>query len=219
MREYADMVQQREPEVDDIIGFMDGVSFSSECTDERIKQNAFYCGYDWDTMVNNVFAFGPDGKVFFAAINFPGSWADGVLTARFLAHIRTCIGSYKICVDQGFPQSGDAYGTLVGPLTKRAARRLHRDMRDYHLCINNIHASLRQASEWGMRGLQGTFPQCKKQLPSNSKQQRLVIESIVLIHNFRSTYVGRSQISTVFDPENVRIKNLQGYDRIAQYYF
>ena len=40
MREYADMVQLREPEVDDIIGFMDGVSFSSECTDERIEQNA-----------------------------------------------------------------------------------------------------------------------------------------------------------------------------------
>jgi hypothetical protein len=44
MREYADMVQLREPKVDDIIRFMDGVSFLSECTDERIEQNAFYCG-------------------------------------------------------------------------------------------------------------------------------------------------------------------------------
>jgi hypothetical protein len=41
----------------------------------------FYCGYDSDTMVNNVFAYGPDGKVFFAAVNFPGSWADRALTA------------------------------------------------------------------------------------------------------------------------------------------
>jgi hypothetical protein len=95
---------------------------------------------------------------FFFAINFPGSWADGALTVCFLAHIRTPIGSYKICVDQGFPQSGDAYGTLVGPLTKRAARRLHRDVRDYHLRISNIHTLLRQASKWGMRGLQGMFP-------------------------------------------------------------
>ncbi len=38
-----------------------------------MEQNAFYCGYDCD-------AFGPDGKVFFAAVNFPGSWADGSLT-------------------------------------------------------------------------------------------------------------------------------------------
>jgi hypothetical protein len=59
--------------VDDIIGFIDGVSFSAECTDDRVEQNAMYCGYHCDTMVNNVFAHGPDGKVFFAAIYFPGS--------------------------------------------------------------------------------------------------------------------------------------------------
>jgi hypothetical protein len=47
----------------------------------------------------------------------------------------------------------------------------------------------------------------------------LVIESIVLIHNYRSEYVGQSQIATVFDPEYVQIENLQGYDQIAQYYF
>ncbi len=60
MREFADMVQLRESAVDDIIGFMDGVSFPAECTDEQVEQNAFYCGYDCDTMVNNVFAYGPD---------------------------------------------------------------------------------------------------------------------------------------------------------------
>ncbi len=57
----------------------------------------------------------------------------------------------------GFPRSGDAYGTFVGPITKRAARQLHRDVRDYLLLISNVHTSLWQASEWGMRGLQGTF--------------------------------------------------------------
>jgi hypothetical protein len=72
MREYADMVQQREPEVEDIIGFMDGVSFSSECTDERIEQNTFYCGYDCNITVNNVFAFGPDDKVFLLPLIFLG---------------------------------------------------------------------------------------------------------------------------------------------------
>lgn len=213
------MVEAREPLVNDIIGFMDGVSFPAECTDDRIDQNAMYCGYDCDTMVNNVFAYGPDGKVFFAAINFPGSWADGSLTARFLNQMKRRMLTYKICVDQGFPRSGDAYGTFVGPITKRAARRLHRDVRDYLLLISNVHTSLRQASEWGMRGLQGTFPRCKKRLPSDPALRRLVIESIVLVHNFRTNYVGYSQIQTVFGPEYVRVENLQGYDRIAQYYF
>ncbi len=89
--------------MDDIIGFMDGVSFPAECTDYCFIQSAMYCGYDCDMMVNNVFAYGPDGKVFFAAINFPGSWADGSLTAQFLHKMKRRMLDYKICVDQGFP--------------------------------------------------------------------------------------------------------------------
>lgn len=65
MQEFARMIELREPSVDDVIGFMDGLSLSSECTDERNTQNAYYCGCDCDTMVNNVFAYGLDGKVFF----------------------------------------------------------------------------------------------------------------------------------------------------------
>ena len=132
-------------------------------------------------------------RCFFCAINFPGSWADGSLTLRFLHQIKQKIGSYKICVDQGFPRSGDTYGMLVGPVTKRAARRLHRDICDYYLRISNIHTSLRQASEWGMRGMQGTFPRCKKRLPSDSDKRRLVLEAIVLVHDFCTHYVGFSQ--------------------------
>jgi hypothetical protein len=77
-----------------------------------------YCGYDCDTMVNNVFAYGPDGKVFFAAINFPGSWADGSLTARFLHQMKRRMFDYKICVDQRFPRSGDAMVPLLAQSQK-----------------------------------------------------------------------------------------------------
>ena len=110
MREYADMIRMREPTIDNVIGFMDGLGLATEMTSERIQQNAYYCGYDCDTMVNNVLVFGPDGKVFFCAINFPGSWSDGTLTAHFFSHIKEQIGDYKVCVDQGFPRSGDATG-------------------------------------------------------------------------------------------------------------
>ncbi len=170
-------------------------------------------------MVNNVFAYGPDGKVFFVAINFPGSWADGSLSSPFLHQMKRMMLSYKICIDQGFPQSGDVYGTFVSPITKRAAQHLHRDVRDYLLLISNVHTSLHQASEWGMHGLQGAFPCCKKHLPSDPALHRLVIEAIVLIHNYQTDYIGYSQIQTVFDPKYVWCENLHGYDQIAQYYF
>ncbi len=62
---YSDMVSAREPTVTSVIGFMDGLGLTTECTDERLTQNAYYCGHDCDTMVNNVLVFGPDRKIFF----------------------------------------------------------------------------------------------------------------------------------------------------------
>ena len=61
------MVDNCEPSVQDVIGFMDGVSFSTESTDEYVAQNSSYCSYECDTKINNVVAKGPDGKVFFCA--------------------------------------------------------------------------------------------------------------------------------------------------------
>jgi hypothetical protein len=58
------------------------------------------------------------------------------------------------------------------------------------LCLSNVYVSLCQASEWGMKGLQGTFPQCKKRLPGYPLMHKLVIHSIVLVHNFRMETVG-----------------------------
>jgi hypothetical protein len=153
--------------------------------------------------MNNVFAYGPDVMVFFAAINFPGSWADGNLMKHFMHHMKSKIGNFKICTNQGFPQNGEAYGMLVGQITKMAPRRLHCDMRNYLLRISNLHTSLWKASEWGMRELQGTFPCCKKRLPSDPALHHLVIKAIVLMHNFSTDYVGYSQIQTVFLPEYV----------------
>ncbi len=65
MQCYAAMIQRHEPLVGDVIGFMDGVSFTTQCTNDRLMQNSMYCGYNCDTMVNNVVAYGPDGRVFF----------------------------------------------------------------------------------------------------------------------------------------------------------
>ncbi len=192
MQLFALMINNCEPSIDDVIGFMDGVSLKTECTSKHVTQNAFYSGYKCETTVNSVFTYGPDGKVFIAAINFPGSWADGSLCARFLHSICRRIGHYKICVDQGFPRSGDAWNILVGPMNEHSAWRLHPTMRDYLLHVSNVYTSLRQSSEWGMRALQGSFPRCKKCLPSNFMQRRLVLESIILIHNFRTDIVGQS---------------------------
>eukprot|EP00804_Cyclotella_cryptica_P008841 CCRYP_013067-RA/>CCRYP_013067-RA protein AED:0.08 eAED:0.08 QI:0/-1/0/1/-1/1/1/0/232 len=218
MELFASMVKSCEAAIGDVIGFMDGEALKTECTSERVTHNAFYSRYECDSTVNNVFTYGPDGKVFLAAINFPGSWGVGSLCVRFLDSICQRIGHYKICVDQGFPRSGDAWNILVGPMNERSARRLHLEMREYMLRVSNVYTYLRQSSKWGMRAQQALFPQCKKRLPSDFKQRQLVLESIILTHNFRMGIVGRNQIKTVFDPEYEKYVNLAGYDRVGQYY-
>jgi hypothetical protein len=73
MQQFTEMISICEPTITNIIGFMDGLGLAMECTDKRIQQNAYYCGYQCDIMVNNVLVLGPDGKEFFCAINYPGS--------------------------------------------------------------------------------------------------------------------------------------------------
>ena len=87
MQRIAEMISLCEPTIANAIGFMDGLGLATQMTNERLKQNAYYCGYDCDTMINNVSVFGPDGKVFFCAVDYPGSWLDGTLTACF-SHIK-----------------------------------------------------------------------------------------------------------------------------------
>jgi hypothetical protein len=103
---------------------MDGVSLTSECTSEHVVQNSMYSGYHSSTMVNNLFAYAPNGKVIFCAINFPGSWHNGSIIEKILPYIHKMIGTYKMFADQGFPRSGDAAEVLVGPISQAHAYRL-----------------------------------------------------------------------------------------------
>jgi hypothetical protein len=142
MEYFARLIHQPEPKVDDVIGFKDGLSLISECTSEILEQNAMYSHYHSDTMENNIIAYGPDGKVFLCAINFPGSWHNGSITANILLYICNMIGSYKMCVDQGFPRSGDAALILVGPISCRQAIQLAANLRSYLIKILIVYVSL-----------------------------------------------------------------------------
>ena len=190
MQQFALMTNHPEITISDVIGFMDGVSFKWECTSESATQNALYCRYDCDTTNINVFAYGPDGKVFLCTELPPAVGWTVLLTARFLPHIKKRISKYKICVDKGIPRSGLAFNILVRPYDQHMAWHLHPHIRDYLLCLIDVYISLWQASECGMHGLQGTFLRCKKHLPSDNYKRGLVMESIVVIHNFHTELMG-----------------------------
>ena len=74
---FADMISLREPTISNVIGFMDGFGLATEMTSKRLQQNAYYCGYDRDAMVNKVLVFGPDGKVIFVQLIIRGAGPMG----------------------------------------------------------------------------------------------------------------------------------------------
>jgi len=60
---------------------------------------------------------------------------------------------------------------------------------------------VRQLSEWGMRGLQVSFPYLKDRLIYEEiGERKIILQLIVLLYNFRATTVGQNQISSTFMP-------------------
>jgi hypothetical protein len=77
MQMFVEMIRLREPMISNVIGFMDGLGLATEMNDKRIQPNTYYCGYDCNTMINNVLVFGPDGKVFFVPLIIRGAgWME-----------------------------------------------------------------------------------------------------------------------------------------------
>jgi hypothetical protein len=219
MAQLAAMVAAREPLVRNVIGFVDGLSLPVECAANEEAQRVDYTAYKHDTVCGNVFAFSPLGKVIYACINYPGSWHDSHIANGLIQYVLAHIGPYALCVDQGFPREGDLYQVFVGPYSRRRVERLAPELAQYLLPMANAYVSLRQASEWGMRALQGTFPRLKSRLTSDRSKRHAIITAAVLLHNFRTEFVGLNQIAQVFDPEYERLLNEEGYDRIEQYFF
>ena len=67
MEVWASLIHDREPTVNCVIGFCDGVAIHIQCNDSEEEQSKSYNGHTKDTMCNNVFAFSPTGKIFYAA--------------------------------------------------------------------------------------------------------------------------------------------------------
>jgi hypothetical protein len=98
-------------------------------------------------------------------------------------------------VDQGDSRSGYLLNNFVGSILRRARENLEPQKRRNIIRRHNTYVSLRQASEWGMRVLQGTFIRTKSRLSFNKYKRKLILTVIILLHNFRTHVVGENQIA------------------------
>ncbi len=204
--------------VNDVIEFLDGVQIRIQSGESEVEQSKYYSGHLKDTCCNNVFLFGPDGILYFASFNAPGSWHDSMVAAWLIDEAANFLGAFKICVDKGFPMSGRVFDKFVGPLSTKRLNQIARNLRAHIQMMSHIYTSLRQGSEWGMRALQGSFARLTSRMTSCKETRATIIEAFFLLHNFRTTHVGINQIATVFNPEYEQYINLYGYDKISRYY-
>ena len=120
MHLYSNMVSAQEPMMTNVIGFMDGVGLTTDCKDERLTQNAYYFGYDCDTIVNNVIVFGTDGKIFFCAINYPGSWAKELQLLIFSITSKRALAIITFVWTRDFPDLVMHMAYLLGQYPRGA---------------------------------------------------------------------------------------------------
>ena len=86
------------------------------------------------TMVNDILVFGPDGKIFFCAINFLGSWLDGTLTEHFSSHIREQLAIIKFVLIR----ASHGVAMQLGYLFAQFLKGLHVDCRLPSLVRDNL---------------------------------------------------------------------------------
>jgi hypothetical protein len=74
--------------------------------------------------------------------------------------------------------------------------------------VHKQATSVRQMAEWGMRGLQGSFPRLKdRMIYEEGGERRIIIELVVLLYNYCAATVGINQIQSVFMPHLERNAN------------
>ena len=74
--------------------------------------------------------------------------------------------------------------------------------------LNKDATSVWQLSEWGMQAFQSAFPRVRDQLQYEEVgERRLILQSLVLLYNFRGSTVGLNQIQSVYMPNLKRTAN------------
>jgi hypothetical protein len=179
---------------------MDGLKLRLERAGKDNVQNNYYNGWTHDHYVSNLFLFSPDGKIRACYINAPGTMHDSTM-ANWSGLYKQVDGLYdrkggKIVVDSAFAADDrpSVYKSFQSNFDSRGNVRQNSQ-------VQSQATSVRQMAEWGMRGLQGSFPRLKDRIMYEERgERRLILELVVLLYNYRASVVGMNQIQSVFMP-------------------
>ena len=209
---FKAVIREKYPVLKNVWGAMDGLKVLIEANPDL--ENIFYNGWKCDHYISNLFVFSPDGRIRACYINAPGSWHDSTL-----AHLSKIYEKLDAVHDSEQRRGGgrivvdSAFGSENRPsLLKSYQNNVDRQGRVRNTReMYKAATSVRQLSEWGMRGLQASFPRLKDRLKYEEMGERkIVLSLIVLLYNYRASCVGFNQIRTTFYP-HLYLTGQQGY--------
>jgi hypothetical protein len=199
---YRGMISSKYPSLQYCWGAMDGLKLHIEASSDDSKQAMYYNGWKCDHFISNLFLFSPDGLIRASYFNCPGTFHDSTMARMSgiyekVKDVFQATGG-QVVVDSAFTTENASDG-----LIKSSQRNINRQgtiggsgMTSQQ---NRDATSIRQLSEWGMRGLQGSFPKLKDRLPYEERGERKrFLQLVILVHNYRTSRLGLSQIQTTY---------------------
>ncbi|KAK0526920.1 hypothetical protein OC834_004622 [Tilletia horrida] len=106
MKQMADAVRAREPLLEHVFGFVDGLNVRTYQPSNLDEQNAYYNGWLGDTYCSQVIVSLANGEIAWVSYNNPGSWHDakiaGSLYSLLLDPVLTA-PPFSILADSAFP--------------------------------------------------------------------------------------------------------------------
>jgi len=197
--EFNASITREYPLLEGVYCFMDGVKLSLESAGTTSVQNMYYNGWQHGHFVTCVFVFAPNGTIIAAGVNAPGTMHDSTIAdwSGIYEKLGTCYEKFggKCVADSAFASSGHPFLIKSAPDPSLQTSNPER----YELLQQAT--KLRQASEWGMRAFQGSFPRLKDKLRYEERGERKVIQELAtFLFNFRAHLVGQNQIATTFMP-------------------
>jgi hypothetical protein len=198
--EYKLAIAAKYPLLKNVYCVADGLKISIQAAGQQHVQRRFYNGWQKDHCISNVFVFAPDGTIIAAALNMPGCCHDsfvaeyGFIYGK-LEEVNARVPDGAVCVmDSAFSADGKPY------VLKSIQAHIRAENAEEYLMYEEA-TSVRQAAEWGMRGLRSSFGRLTSKLRYETDGQRSqILDSIVLLYNWRANTVGFNEIRTVFMP-------------------
>eukprot|EP00536_Pseudo-nitzschia_multiseries_P005992 jgi/Psemu1/192120/e_gw1.123.37.1 len=175
------------------------------------KQNPYYNGWTSATYINSVFLFCPDGRIRACVLNCPGSWHDStqadyglyekkmkLMYKLYMVQVLVADSAFKLSTNDYLLRSSQYDPLRTAPVeiaegtpTEEAAAMKQRAVCKANAVNRDATSSVRQMSEWGMRQIQGGFPQLKdNMLLEETGDRRIILKLVVVLYNFQTTKVG-----------------------------